>query len=34
MLPFTCGERKICSTIKNSQNIMNMVVASLPFNGF
>ena len=25
-LRFTCGERKICSTIKKSQNIMNMVV--------
>ena len=26
-LCFTCSERKICSTIKNSQNIMNMIVA-------
>ena len=23
---FTCGERKICSTIKKSQNIMNLIV--------
>ena len=27
MLPFTCGEKKICSSIKMSQNILNMVVA-------
>ena len=26
MLRFTFGERKICSTIKESQNIMNMIV--------
>ena len=26
-LHFTCGERKICSTIKKSQNIMNMILA-------
>ena len=26
---FNCGERKICSTIKNSQNITNMIVALL-----
>ena len=26
MLRFTCGERKICSTINKSQNIMNMIV--------
>ena len=26
MLRFTCGERKICSTMKNSQNFMNMTV--------
>ena len=25
-LHFTCGERKICSTIKRFQNIMNMIV--------
>ena len=25
-LRFTCGESKICSTIKKSQNIMNMIV--------
>ena len=25
-LGFTCGERKICSTIKKCQNIMNMIV--------
>ena len=25
-LRFTCGEREICSTIKKSQNIMNMTV--------
>ena len=28
-LRFTCGERKICSTIKKSQNIMNMIVEDL-----
>ena len=27
-LRFTCGERKICSNIKKSQNIMNMIVGS------
>ena len=27
MFHLTCGEKKICSTIKKSQNIMNMVVA-------
>ena len=27
MLPFTCGEKKICLSIKMSQN-MNMVVAN------
>ena len=26
MLRFTCNERKICSTIKKSQNIINMIV--------
>ena len=26
-LRLTCGERKICSTIKKSQNFMNMIVA-------
>ena len=26
MLLFTCGERKICSSIKKSQNIINMIV--------
>ena len=26
MLRFICGEREICSTIKMSQNIMNMIV--------
>ena len=26
-LLFTCGEKKICSSIKMSQNIMNIVVA-------
>ena len=26
MLRFTCGERKICSTIRKSQNIMNKIV--------
>ena len=26
MLRFTCREREICSTIKNSQNIINMIV--------
>ena len=25
-LRFSCGERKICSTIKKSQNIMNEIV--------
>ena len=25
-LRFTCDERKICSSIKGSQNIMNMIV--------
>ena len=29
MLSVTCGERKICSTIKNFQNIMNMIVGQL-----
>ena len=23
--PFTCSERKVCSTIKNAQNIVNMI---------
>ena len=27
-LRFTCGERKICSNMKKSQNIMNMIVGS------
>ena len=27
-LRFTCGERKICSNIKKSQNIMNMIAVS------
>ena len=26
---FTSGERKICSTVKNYPNIMNMVVAEV-----
>ena len=26
MLRFSCGAGKICSTIKKSQNIMNMIV--------
>ena len=26
ILRFTCGERKICSTIKKPQNIMNMIL--------
>ena len=30
-LRFTCGERKICLTIRKSQNIINMVVALLLF---
>ena len=30
-LRFTCSERKICSTIKKSQNIMNMVVCKILF---
>ena len=25
-LRFTCGERKICATIKKSENVMNMIV--------
>ena len=25
---FTCGKRKICSTIKNSQDIMNIIVTA------
>ena len=25
---FTCGENKICSTIKKSQDIMNMIVGT------
>ena len=29
MLRFTIGGRKICSTIKKSQNIMNMIIGSL-----
>ena len=33
MLLFTCGERKICSTIKKSQNIMNTTVGFLTKNG-
>ena len=28
MVRFTCGERKICSTIKKSQNIMNVIVGT------
>ena len=28
---FTCGEKKICSSIKMSQNIMNIVVALFDF---
>ena len=31
MLPFTCFERKVCSTIKNSQNIVNMFVWKMLF---
>ena len=27
MLRFTCGQRNICSTIKKSENIMNVTVA-------
>ena len=34
MLYFTCGERKICSTIKKSQNIMNMIVGSMQMSLF
>ena len=30
-LPFTCGERKICSTIKKSQNIMNIIIVKIFF---
>ena len=26
MLPFTCGEKKICYSIRKSQNIMSIVV--------
>ena len=29
---FTCGERKICSTIKMSQNDMNMIVGLFLFD--
>ena len=29
MLRFTIGRRKICTTIKKSQNIMSMIVGSL-----
>ena len=29
MLRFTCGERKICKTIKKSQNIINIIVVHL-----
>ena len=28
MLLFTCGERETCSTIKKSQNIMNVIVCN------
>ena len=28
MLRFFCGGKKVCSSIKMSQNIMNMVVAT------
>ena len=28
---FTCGERKICSTIEKFQNIMNMIVAQFVY---
>ena len=31
MLRFTCGERKICSIMKKSQNIMNMIVVQKLF---
>ena len=31
MLRFTCGERKNCSTIKQFQDITNMIVAQLFF---
>ena len=31
-LRFTCGEMKICSTIKMSQNIMNMIAARIFFS--
>ena len=31
---FTCGERKICSTIKNFQNIINIVVVGLKVCNF
>ena len=33
-LPFTCGERKICSTIKKSQNIMHMIVDQFEYVEF
>ena len=26
---FTCRERKICSTVKNSEDVMSMVVAEV-----
>ena len=29
MLCFTCGENKMCLTIKKSQNIMDIIVAQL-----
>ena len=31
MLRFAFGERKICSTIKKSQNIMNMIICNFFF---
>ena len=34
MLCFTYGERKICSTIKKSQNILNMTVDQFKYAEF
>ena len=31
MLHFTCDERKICPTVKNSQNIINMISSKFSF---
>ena len=30
-LRFTCGERKICLTIKKPQNFMDMIVCKISF---